>query len=118
MDGLTQTLIGLAISGITFIAYKHPEAYRKLELPQIVFKMITVFFGGFILWSFAVKQTASNLAPFIKESAVKDVNKVIESMTLPLKGMILLGAFFFAFWLFFVVLYFLHSFLGIKPKKD
>jgi hypothetical protein len=40
-EGLLAALVVAAISGITFIAYKHPTGYKRLYIPLIVIVIVT-----------------------------------------------------------------------------
>lgn len=65
MEALLSTLALAAVSSITFIAYKHPAAYRRLYMP--IFALITIAVCGLLGWE------AGNAAGF--EAAIKFVPK-------------------------------------------
>ena len=63
MDKLVPGLFVAAISGITFIAYKHPTGYQRLFwLLGIIFGIASV--AG-IIWDTSSAATAFALRPFI-----------------------------------------------------
>ena len=45
-------LLAAALSGLTFIAYKHPYNYRKLD--RVLWAILVLFQTGIIVWNISV----------------------------------------------------------------
>jgi len=52
------------ISGITFIAYKHPTAYEKIYGNLII--LIIVIFLGFAIWDIAIQTAEPLILKFVQ----------------------------------------------------
>jgi hypothetical protein len=103
-----------ALSGLTFLAYKHPKAYDTLWLVLNII-LIVVFVGANICdESNTYAYTA--VIPYITSGKFAEVNKAVSDQKL-LSGAIYLLAIVLACYLLF--LHFLPSLLGEdKPGKE
>jgi hypothetical protein len=88
MDNAVATIIGAiavaALSGLTFVAYKHPQAYKKLAL--FLNGIIILGWTAGLSWSFsnqwariAVNQAADNLCL----GKVYEIRKAIDAYAIP-----------------------------------
>jgi len=57
-------LIVLSVSGITFIAYKHPTVYEKIYGYLMV--LAFVIFFGFCIWDIAIQTTDPIITNFVQ----------------------------------------------------
>jgi hypothetical protein len=77
MDKVIPALFVAAISSLTFIAYKHPNAYRKLQLPLVV--------SGFIIilavssWDWGGDFTFQALIKYIEVDKLKEAAAIADS---------------------------------------
>lgn len=63
MENFIYTLAAAALSGLTFIAYRHPEAYAKLSgIINAVFFATVAYLHG---WNYAVAKTQILAGQFI-----------------------------------------------------
>jgi hypothetical protein len=80
----------MAVSGITFIAYKHPELYEKQFFPKIILA------SGFVLCVVASHDTGissalKELRPYLQDGAGDQIKKAIANAEIP--SVVALGAF-------------------------
>jgi TRAP-type C4-dicarboxylate transport system permease small subunit len=81
MEALFVTLIGSAIAGITFIAYRHPDGYQKLHgaLTQVCTAVILLI----VIFYFAQIWAASGI---LTEQLMKDPQQKIEYLEYSIKS--------------------------------
>lgn len=82
MEALISGLGVAAITGITILAYKHPHAYKKLNLVPLVFKIEIIFILVIQLWLIAVSVTYNKLIPFIEISKQTNAQKIVDTITI------------------------------------
>ncbi len=66
MDALVSGLAIAALSGITYVAYKHPAAFNRLFLPILAGSC--AFFLGVLLWDGSSDVTLVAVAQFIPQA--------------------------------------------------
>ena len=76
MENFLITMAGAAISGITFIAYKHPEFFEKEFSQKIFFISLGILFAA-IFHDVGVSSAQQELTPFIKEGASSEVQEAL-----------------------------------------
>jgi hypothetical protein len=82
MDKVIPALIVAAISSMTFIAYKHPNAYRNLFIPLCVLLMIIE--SAALAWNAGSELTYRALRDYIGVDKIKEAYDVAESYQIPL----------------------------------
>lgn len=63
MIELLSTLAGIGLSGLGFLAYRHPDAYRDIWGPLA--RGVVVAIGFCFMWNIACRETHSALAQYI-----------------------------------------------------
>jgi hypothetical protein len=64
LDATVSGLIILAVSGLSFMAYKHPGAYHRVHYWLMAIPPAVLF--GCLLWNMAVSETYYALREFIQ----------------------------------------------------
>lgn len=72
----------MAVSGITFIAYRHPVLYEK-ELSGKIFTVSGLSALAMIMHDNGVSTAFKDLTPFIKDGVGDQVKEVIEAASAP-----------------------------------
>ncbi len=92
------------LSGLTYLAYKHPRAIKKLDLPSTWFKLGWVYLILHIAWHFSALNIFNRLLPLIPKNKVKEATALFDSQSVfsPLFW-IIIGAWLFT-WFFFLFL--------------
>ena len=103
MGELGIALIIAALTGISFIAYKHPKAYEKLY-PKILVVGGATFLALFA-WHISRLETYGDLLPFLETGRSDEIKAVIDSKA------------FLHWWVIvsFLVCYFYLMFLAVLP---
>jgi hypothetical protein len=70
---LTTSIALMAISGISFLAYKHPKGYNKLYPFILGFLFATL--AVMLSWDFAIQTATVKLTPFISPDKVDQAIK-------------------------------------------
>jgi hypothetical protein len=120
MGAFLATLFGglgvAAITGLTFLAYKHPSAYEK------VFKGLEIVLGIIMLlimfWSLAVSRAHLNLLPFIDQEKRAAADVAVQSIDLFSWKLFFA---YFALYLYLLFLRFLRFLLHedeCQPRKE
>ena len=78
MDKLLPGLALAAISGLTFLAYRHPAAFATLYLYLI--GVIIIIDAGFGIWDAAIRIEHVKLIPFIKAGESQNADTAISSL--------------------------------------
>ena len=78
MDKLLPGLIVAAISGLTFLAYKHPQAYHKIH----TWLMYTsyAFIATALIWDFSGSATIGAMLPFVGAGKIDDALKAASEL--------------------------------------
>lgn len=66
-----------AITGLTFIAYKHPRAFDRMYLPM--YAILTICVTSFLAWDFSASATFKALAPYIDKEKIAEASLVLVS---------------------------------------
>ncbi len=99
MEALYISLATMAVSGITFIAYKHPALYEKQFSPKIFIASGLVLLS-FIFHNAGVNAAFKELTPFLKNGDGDQIKKVVENAQFPDQiGLAVLGIFLYALFL-------------------
>lgn len=62
-SAVISSLIVAFVTGITFLAYKHPIAFKRMYFP--IFVVLLLIVVGFSAWNFAISITLASLKEFI-----------------------------------------------------
>ncbi len=82
METLISSLIVAALSGLTFLAYKHPEAFKPIRF--ILNTLCIAILVGIAIWNSALSSAYSALIPFLsKEVGILEAQKAIETLKVP-----------------------------------
>ena len=114
---LISGLIVAGITGLTILAYKHPQAYKQLKLPSTIFKFSLISIIGLLLWNYSISITFTKLSPYIKENDLSVAKSIIDKTNNPISLILLITAVFFALWLYCVFLSILPSFIKSNQKQ-
>ena len=106
---LVGPLVLAAISGLAYLAVKHPAVYEKLF--NKLYLLSTIVFLGTALWSGAVSMAFVALLPFISIDKVNSAKAAIDGISVPMVWA-LIGQFSATVYLFFL------SWLAHQVKND
>ena len=81
MEALIPGLIIAAVSGVTFVAYKHPSAYQRITIP--IRLILLLAFCCTAVWNFAVGETARALDGFVEVSKGLEAIEARRSLEFP-----------------------------------
>ena len=70
-----------AIGGITYLAYKHPKAYRRIFLILVLVSCVVLF--GALVWNAGVNVTFMELLDTVRADSVLAAREKIRSMRIP-----------------------------------
>jgi hypothetical protein len=80
MEAIVTGLVLASVSGLTFLAYKHPIAYRKLYF-ALRFPFLMMFFGV-VLWDISAMRALSTLLPLVVPEQAKQAHDAVGSQQL------------------------------------
>lgn len=119
VDSIVTGLLLAAVSGITFIAYKHPRGYRKLL--RLIFIIGLSICSGLIGWMVAVKVSATTARRITTNNALgfedrldqlpEAINGLNDNLLYPVIGLSLVV-------LYLKFLQHLPQLLGLPTEKD
>jgi hypothetical protein len=113
MDKAIPALIVAAISSLTFVAYKHPKAYKKIWAPLMV--CYGMAFLCSIVWNTGVQFTFDALNKYIEAGKGEEAFAAFQNNLIPV--WVILASIVLYFYLF--MLTFLPRVLDEeKPKKE
>ena len=73
------------LSGITYLAYKHPYVYKKLRIGTAVVIIYVACLVTNTLWDFAINLTLETITPFIKEDNIGKVSDLVKTLKIDAK---------------------------------
>jgi hypothetical protein len=96
------SLLIAAISGLAYLAVKHPTIYEKLY--SKFYSAIGLVFFLLIFWSGSLQFAVAMLTPFIIPDKLVEARSLIDAMTVPLSWLLFsnfgsVGYLFFLSWL-------------------
>lgn len=109
IETIISSLLVAAVTGISFVAYRHPAAFSKLFTPILMVMGTALVFG--LIWDVAVSRAFVDLSPFIVTGKLDSAQKAIETLSLPM-GWLIGG--FFGFYIYLVFLLSLPKLLSQK----
>lgn len=80
-DILIAELLIAAVSGLTFLAYSHPNAYQKIA--RVIMVILIVITAGICIWDISSQQTYAILASSIAPTKSHDAQYIAMAYTLP-----------------------------------
>jgi hypothetical protein len=114
METLLSGLILAAVSGLTFLAYQHPNGYARLQWPLRICMFLLLAVGG--AWDTAAERTMSLLAPMLAPGQFGPARAALSEVKI-LAGWTFTGI--AALYLYSEILGFLPQILGReKPSRD
>jgi len=113
METLITGLIVTAISGITFLAYKHQNGYRKIH--QFIGPIATTGFMLASIWNYAVSTTAIELNQFIAADQSLNALNSKRELEFPLMWVFIATA---SLYLYSLFLLYLQQILDINDHKE
>lgn len=117
MEALYVSLIGLAVSGITFIAYKHPVLYEKQFSPKI-FIVSGLVFLAFVFHDAGVSDAHKELTPYLKDGVGEQIKKAVEDAQFPSQIFLgVLGVIAYALFLSWLADHMMKEY-GLKKNKE
>jgi hypothetical protein len=81
VESLMVSLIVAAVSGLGFLAYKHPKAYEVLSLGVMV--VLLLLFAGTGIWDIAVGRAYLGVMEFIPSDKWQQVRSALETVKSP-----------------------------------
>lgn len=118
MGAIQQLLIGLllmAVSGLAFVAYRHPEIYEEVLFNKLIGTVLAIYLATSI-WSVSNSVTFIALAPFIAEGKIDAAKKVAEEASIPFGYAML--TFFGIYVYLFLLSWLARQFLKAHNKKE
>lgn len=112
MEKLITGLMIATISGITFIAYKHPEGYRNIHPFIGMIPALAFIFA--VIWNWAVVVTAQELHVFIASENLSKAREAREQLEWPVGWIFLANAGIYLYTLFLLNL---PKILEIEKKE-
>ena len=102
MFTLLVPLLIAAISGLAYLAVKHPAVYEKLF--GRVYFISGIVFGALLIWSGSISWAHTTLLQFIEPEKHASAKASIEAITIPVPWLLLaqfvvIGYLFFLSWL-------------------
>lgn len=117
METLYVSLMLMAISGTTFIAYRHPVLYEKQFSPKIL-AVAGLAVLAFLFHDAGVNTAFKELTPFIKDGVGEQVKKVVEESQFPGQFWLgVVGVFFYALFLSWLADHMMKEY-GVKKEDD
>jgi hypothetical protein len=117
MEALTALASGLvlaSLSGITALAFKHPEAFAKLY--PFLNLGVSIVFLSLSIWQVAVHITWAGLLPFVSHEQLQGAYLIKQNLALPYAWIcIILTALLVFFWVNVKLPVFIKS-VGTKPN--
>jgi hypothetical protein len=83
---VVQLLVALAVaalSGISFLAYKHPKAYAKFYLPLMILFLAIAY--GDIIWDMSISDAYRMALPYIEIGKMNEATQAIRDEELAVK---------------------------------
>lgn len=80
MHELIVTLIVAGISGITFIAYKHPNGYSKIS--PWLFGVVNIIFVGTFIWGVGVMDGYFAVSDFLETDARDEAWQTVKKLNI------------------------------------
>lgn len=111
LETIISGLILAAVSGITFLAYKHPDVYKTMGLSSITFNLGVLVFAVMNAWNFGIGLTYTKLLSYLAEGKQHAAEAVIEQLKFSTSTLVLTGVLFFVAFLYFTLLLLLHFML-------
>lgn len=99
MDKLIPGLVLAALSGLTFVAYKHPASYVYFQIPLMA--VITLVYLGVLAWEQGINSAHGRLMRILKLEDWKESNEAIEKLKI-LNGSVILSYFGIMVYLLFL----------------
>ena len=83
LDNLIISLILMFVSGLTFVAYKHPDLYEDKFFNKLMFAALIVFLGS-QTYDLAISNAFSTLREFIDKDSLEKATSAKEEMEVPM----------------------------------
>jgi hypothetical protein len=112
-ETITAGLLLAAVSGITYLAYKHPPAYRKVFLP--LFALNNFINIILVVWILGVQTAHIKLMPFIESSKSGQAHEAVDGI---LPRWWLVGAVCFGTNVYLLLLYWLPKLFDEEKEKS
>jgi hypothetical protein len=81
MENLITSLLVAGLSGLAFLAYRHPPGYRHIGSALAQICLVFVFCA--LSWNIAVTATSKKLATFIRTDSANAASDAISSLQMP-----------------------------------
>lgn len=88
------------LTGLTYLAYKHPHAYKKLSLPSTWFKVGLFYLIAYFFWNMGLMTAYEKLAPFLPDNKTKEALNILTSL-MPLYLLWFVMGIWFILWAIF-----------------
>lgn len=115
VENLIISLTLMFVSGLTFVAYKHPELYDEKFFNKLVFTVIIVILGS-QLYDFGVSNAFSVLRKYIDDESLDKAISAKEGVEIP--AAVLIGAVALYIYSFFLTWLAHHMKHSVKKKED
>jgi len=115
LESIISPLIIAIISALTFVAYKHPTAYKKLLLPILIICIVLDLV--FTTWEISISVISSKLLPLIGREKITEAELIIDKHQIFDNPMYLSIIFILIVAFLFILNSFPHLF-GKNDKED
>ena len=80
-QSLLSGLLLAAVSGLSLVAYKHPNAYARIYLPLL--SILGVFLASAIAWNAGILFSVAKLLPFVPAEQTAAAKFIAEELSIP-----------------------------------
>jgi TRAP-type C4-dicarboxylate transport system permease small subunit len=113
LETITAGLLLAAVSGVGYLAYKHPAAYRKIYWPLTTLALIIFTIIG--SWMIGLQQGYTQVIPLIEPSKLPQVQ---EAITRGMDRWWIVTAAYFGATLYLLLLSYLPTLLEQEKKEN
>ena len=84
METLASGIVVITLSGLTFLAYKHPDAYQKMHDPLVISVYIVTIGGA--LWGAGALWGYITIVGFVQTGKLDEARESLNAIVPPLWG--------------------------------
>lgn len=82
MVQIIGTMLVAALTGLTYLAYKHPKSYSEIYI--VISAFVLALLVGLSAWNFAVSQSFRKLIPYMDTDKLDVAGTVIDGLSIPM----------------------------------
>jgi hypothetical protein len=103
------------LTGLTYLAYKNPHAYKKLSLSSTWFKIGLLYLMAYFFWNLGLITAYEKLIPLLPENNTKEALNILNSINIPSYLLWFAIGVWFILWAYF---WFLSTLPFLLKKED